>query len=202
MRLAVVGSRDFPNKTLVWDLIKNLSGAALSLVTGDARGVDEWVLKGGEKVGVTVEVFKADWEGPLGKAAGFKRNEELVAHCDKLVAFWDVASAGTAHSIRLAMMAGKLAKVVTPFGVLKPEGQTAPQAAESAPAPAEGSSQGEPAKAVEARCTDKYGASQDHTTTDQYKLVWNRLDTQQKHWEELDKRVSLLEKELGVKNET
>lgn len=191
MRLAVVGSRDYPNKKEVWEFLKTLRGKGVSLVTGDARGVDEWVKKGGEDpgVGLTVEVFKADWDGPLGKAAGFKRNEELVAHCDKLVAFWDVASAGTAHSIRLALMAGKLAKVVTPFGVLKPEGQTAPQPAVSDPEPFEGSSVREPEKV----------AKGENQPANQATLVWNRLDTQQKHWEDLDGRVSLLEKELGVK---
>jgi len=191
MRLAVVGSRDYPNKTVVWEFLQSLKGKDVSLVTGDARGVDDWVLKGGERaeVGLTVEVFKADWDGPLKKAAGFKRNEEVVKHCDKLVAFWDVASSGTAHSIRLALMAGKLAKVVTPFGTLKPEGQTAPQATESSPESPEGPSQEEPVKVAEP----------DDLPANQHALVWNRLDTQQKHWENLDERVSLLEKELGVK---
>ena len=190
MRLAVVGSRDFPDKSLVWEFLKSLKGKELSLVTGDARGVDEWVSKGGENLGITVEAFKADWDGPLGKAAGFKRNEELVAHCDKLVAFWDVASTGTAHSIRLALMAGKLGKVVTPFGVLKPEGQ---QAADLSPegvqTSSEGSRQGEPDKVAEPAAEP---ANKDS-------LVWNRLDIQQKQWEDLVKRVSLLEKELGVR---
>ncbi len=203
MRLAVVGSRNYPNKKEVWEFLQLLKGNKnISLVTGDAKGVDAWVLASGEKVELTVEVFKADWNGPLGKAAGFKRNEDLVKHCNKLVAFWDVASTGTAHSIRIAMMAGKLTKVVTPFGILRPEGQVAPEAlknsespSEASEEPPEGPGQGEPVKVAER--TEQHWQVVDK----EMKLAWNRLDTQQKHWEELDKRVRLLEEGLGVKND-
>lgn len=193
MRLAVVGSRDYPNKKEVWEFLKTLQGKGVSLVTGDARGVDEWVSKGGEVAGITVEVFKADWDGPLGKAAGFARNEELVKHCDKLVAFWDVASTGTAHSIRLALMAGKLAKIVTPFGVLKPEGQAVPSESQSKPSeePSKGPEPGEPEKVAESKSQPADRGA--------HELIWNRLDAQEKIWQGIDSRVSLLEKELGVK---
>jgi hypothetical protein len=53
-----------------------------------------------------VSIHRADWE-QFGKRAGFLRNPIIVDDSDKIHAWWDGRSRGTAHTIGLARKAGK-----------------------------------------------------------------------------------------------
>jgi hypothetical protein len=121
MLIAIVGSRKYPSKGEVVDYINRLP-PEFKVVSGGAVGVDTWAEEAAKARGMAVVVHRVTDElvaqlGP--KVAPLKRNELIVRDCDKLVAFWDVQSHGTAHAIRLAMMDGKLLKIFTPFGVLR-----------------------------------------------------------------------------------
>lgn len=54
-----------------------------------------------EARGLKTEIFPAEWQ-KYGRSAGFKRNRLIVQAADKVVAFWDGESKGTASSIRIA----------------------------------------------------------------------------------------------------
>jgi hypothetical protein len=72
---------------------------------GGARGVDSWVVEAAEERGLRTIVFPADWERH-GRRAGPLRNAEIVAHADRLVAFWNGRSRGTLNTVLAARAAG------------------------------------------------------------------------------------------------
>ena len=106
MRIAIVGSRDYPNLLEVREFVQSLPRDTV-IVTGGARGVDETAEDEARALGMKVVVHRAEWD-VYGKAAGQIRNRTIVEDCDKLKAFWNGASTGTKGSITLASKAGKL----------------------------------------------------------------------------------------------
>jgi len=103
-KIAIVGSREWADVGAIEDFIIDLP--VCEVVSGGARGVDSIAAELAKKYEHEVKVFPADWDRH-GKRAGFLRNVEIVDYCDELVAFWDGASKGTAHSISLARKANK-----------------------------------------------------------------------------------------------
>ena len=102
MKIAVVGSRSFPNKVFVKDTVKSfLVHPTYTIVSGGARGVDTWAEEVAKELGLNTIIFKADWDNH-GKSAGFMRNEKIINEADLVLAFWDGSSNGTKHSIDLA----------------------------------------------------------------------------------------------------
>jgi len=107
-KIAIVGSRDFPDKRLVIDYVNSLPEGT-EVVTGGARGVDTWAEEAARLKGLTVTVFLPYFKRPGHKYFGryakwhfFARNDEIVDYCDKLVAFWDGKSKGTNDTIKKA----------------------------------------------------------------------------------------------------
>jgi hypothetical protein len=115
-RVAVIGSRTFPAPELVERFVAELPKGAV-VVSGAARGVDSWAEEAAKAHGIETLVFHADWAG-LGRKAGPIRNERIIAHADRIVAFWDGKSRGTLNAIFLATRA-KL-----PVEIFGPEGQS------------------------------------------------------------------------------
>lgn len=135
-RIAIVGSRTFPLPSAIWDtldldqkndaatagraivlgFVEHLNSREHIVVSGGARGVDSWADEFAAARGIAVEVIKPDWK-KYGKSAGFRRNKEIVAAADDVVAFWDGQSRGTLHSIRLAH------KAHTPYCIIGPDGE-------------------------------------------------------------------------------
>lgn len=113
MNIAIVGSREFKDDVAVIhaisDYINQLPKDSV-IISGGARGVDTWAELAAERAGLETLIFPANWKA-YGKAAGMIRNKELVANCDRLVAFWDGKSKGTAHSIEQARIIGKPVEV-------------------------------------------------------------------------------------------
>ena len=110
-RLAIVGSRDYPDEEAVIALVNKLKPTTI-VVSGGARGVDSVAVLAAMARGLETEVFNADWN-KHGKKAGYLRNVELVNSVDGLFAFWDGKSRGTKHAIELARKRGIWLKVVT-----------------------------------------------------------------------------------------
>lgn len=110
MKLAVVGSRDFPYQ---WMVTEWLSGCnwLREIVSGGARGVDLWAEEWADCNGWPTMIFLPDWDA-LGKSAGFVRNQQIVEYADEVVAFQHNESKGTHHTIKLAREAGKLMEVI------------------------------------------------------------------------------------------
>ena len=112
MKIAFVESRVFNDKNLVISKVCELKAKYKSdrnpfiLVSGGARGVDNWAEMCARGLGVKCRIFPADWD-KYGKSAGYKRNKDIVKNADLILVFWDGKSKGTKHSIDLAVAEGK-----------------------------------------------------------------------------------------------
>ena len=115
MRVAIVGSREFPLPQATKEIHELLMehGYDCTVVTGGARGIDRLAEAIAESTGCYLRVFHADWNGPLGKGAGFARNQQIVDFADEVHAWWDGKSRGTADTISRARKAGKPVTVHT-----------------------------------------------------------------------------------------
>lgn len=139
MRIAIVGSRDYANLAAVRRYVLSLPKDTI-IISGGARGVDREAELAAYEAGLQVEIFFADWK-THGKDAGFIRNHEIVKSADRIVAFWDGRSRGTAHTIGLAKIASKPFEVIrcrrAPKDVSDNPGvlQALPRPPETEPAP-------------------------------------------------------------------
>ncbi len=109
MKLAIVGSRDYPGPVEVAEFVLGLPAGTV-VVSGGAHGPDAWAANIAHYVADHLpkpEVIWADWAG-LGKTAGARRNTDVVRRCHRLVAFWDGRSKGTLDAIMKAHKASKL----------------------------------------------------------------------------------------------
>ena len=87
------------------------------MVAGGAKGVDkiceDWVrehnagfIKDADPwFKIDLDIHLAKWD-KYGKSAGFKRNLEMLAVGDNVLAFWDGKSRGTRHTIDNALTKG------------------------------------------------------------------------------------------------
>lgn len=103
-KVAIVGSRNYPRLDLVRQYVASLAEDTV-VVSGGARGVDETAEQAARERGLQVESRPANWEH--GKLAGFRRNSEIVAAADEVVAFWHAQSRGTFDTITKARKTGK-----------------------------------------------------------------------------------------------
>ena len=107
LRIAVVGSRGFTD----WELFSTELDRILStrniecLVSGGAVGADQFAERYGGLKGIPVTMFPAGWN-LYGSKAGPKRNKQIVAHSDLVVAFWDGVSTGTRMTVAWARRQG------------------------------------------------------------------------------------------------
>jgi hypothetical protein len=121
MKLAVIGSRDFNEYSLVEKEIKELEfqfGKITCIVSGGAKGADELGKMYARRHRVPTEIYDADWS-EYGKSAGMIRNKLIIDNCDVLIAFWDGVSRGTKHSIDLIKQTDKPYKVILYNNTLK-----------------------------------------------------------------------------------
>lgn len=99
IKLAVVGSRTFNDYELLKKSLQTFD--IKQIISGGAKGADFLAKKYAQENNISIREFMPDWDR-FGKAAGYKRNEQIVQACDELVAFWDGSSKGTKHDIDLA----------------------------------------------------------------------------------------------------
>lgn len=116
MHVLIAGSREFKVdeaivRPLVAGVVDMLPPDAI-LITGGARGVDQWAEEAAKKRGMYIRTFEPDW-GAHGKAAGPIRNREMVATADKVYVFWNGESRGTKSTIDAARAADKLTALAT-----------------------------------------------------------------------------------------
>lgn len=111
MRILVAGSRTWQDYTRI---VQHLNGypRESTVIHGAAKGADQLAGTAAKQIGYLVEEYPADWRGK-GRGAGFIRNLEMLdSKPDKVIAFWDGQSRGTAHTIEEARKRGIPVEVV------------------------------------------------------------------------------------------
>lgn len=115
-RVAIVGSRNYPNREQVVDFVRQLPEETI-VVSGGAAGVDTWAEQAARRRGLGVLVFCVAEGQPNRwsfREAAFLRNARIVAESDRVVAFWDGRSSGTHNSIQQAARMLKPTTIYTP----------------------------------------------------------------------------------------
>lgn len=107
MKVAVVGSRNLE----IPDLTPYLPQGTTEIVSGGAKGIDTCAREYALAHGLPLTEFLPDY-GRYGRAAPLKRNKEIVAYADIILAFWDGLSHGTASTLKEAEKQGKKVLIV------------------------------------------------------------------------------------------
>jgi len=108
-RVLVSGSRTWQKNTMIRDILRELPDrvpSPITLVVGEARGVDRYAAKVARDLGWRVEVHTADWRKHR-KGAGMVRNQEMVRSGVTLGLFFiRKESPGASGCLRMAIGAG------------------------------------------------------------------------------------------------
>lgn len=114
-KLAVVGSRTFDDYETLKKVVAPyvLGPLKLEIVSGGASGADALAKRYATEGYINYKEFPADWNNE-GKSAGFKRNKEIANYAEYCIAFWDLKSKGTKHTINLFLDQDKPVLIV-PF---------------------------------------------------------------------------------------
>lgn len=118
MRVLICGGRDFGRDLATWNFIVEtldrrflfdesvgVLPSDLTVIEGDAWGVDKRAGQWATDVGANLEVYPAEWE-KYGKRAGYIRNKQMLEEGkpDLVIAF--PGGKGTAMMVRIAREAG------------------------------------------------------------------------------------------------
>lgn len=112
MKVAVIGSRGLT----VCHLEKYLPEGTTEIVSGGAKGVDTCARAYALKHGIRMTEFLPDYK-KYGRGTPLKRNLQIIACSDLVLAFWDGKSRGTRHVIENCRRMGKPVQV---FGAVVP----------------------------------------------------------------------------------
>ncbi len=77
-QIAVLGSRHFADRALLFRVLADHAGAPSLILSGGAPGADALGAAWASSVNVPIQVFAADWRG-AGRSAGLRRSAELLA---------------------------------------------------------------------------------------------------------------------------
>ena len=107
--VAIVGSRGFAPLWRVRAYVNNLARGVV-VISGGAPGVDREAERAARERRMLVLVVRpAD---PSNRRSYAVRNQKIVRVADRVVAFWDGVSRGTAMVIAMARRAGKPCEVI------------------------------------------------------------------------------------------
>jgi hypothetical protein len=101
MKVIIAGSRVITDSAIVEKAIAEAGFNVSEVVSGHANGVDKVGENWAWRRFIPVRCFPADWNRH-GKSAGVRRNEQMAAYAEGLIAVWDNQSRGTQHMIECA----------------------------------------------------------------------------------------------------
>jgi hypothetical protein len=112
IKVIIAGGRDFDDFNKLCqvcdEFLQDQNG--IEIVSGAYKGADLLGERYAAERNHPIKQFPANWRR-YGKSAGLKRNIEMAAYADALIAFWDGESKGTKHMIELAKQTGLKGKV-------------------------------------------------------------------------------------------
>lgn len=88
MRTIIAGSRDCTDKRELLAALTNCGWIPTAVISGAARGADKLGEIWAAEHNVPCEHYPADWNRH-GKAAGYRRNEQMAESAEALIALWD-----------------------------------------------------------------------------------------------------------------
>ncbi len=106
-RIVVAGCRYYNNyeeaKQFIDECICEIQkqNRRIIFLSGGCRGADTLGERFAQENGLEIEKHPADWKR-YGRAAGPKRNKEMIENCDMVICFWDGKSKGTGSAINYA----------------------------------------------------------------------------------------------------
>ena len=106
-RIFAGGSRTIDDRELIDAKLKALPRCAV-ILTSRTRGASAAVRDATIRRGLRLEVWTAMTDRyPTAQDAYFARDEEMISSADRVLAFWDGESAGTAHELTYARRLAK-----------------------------------------------------------------------------------------------
>lgn len=106
MRVIIAGGRDFADYEAVKEAVVASGFEVTEVVSGDYRGADGLGRRWARENKVRVRPFPAAW-AKYGKSAGPKRNEQMAAYADALIAMpggrgtADMVARAKAHGLQI-----------------------------------------------------------------------------------------------------
>ena len=111
MKIAIVGSRGL--KITAEELERCLPENVTEIISGGARGTDRCARAYARLRGLPLTESLPDYAA-YGRSAPLRRNREIVARADLVLAFWDGFSRGTRFVLEQCKKSGKPVKVFLP----------------------------------------------------------------------------------------
>ena len=90
VKVAIIGTRNL----IIKDLGKYLPDGTTEIVSGGAKGIDSCAREYAHAMGIMLTEFLPKYE-KYGRSAPLKRNLQIIAYADCVIAFWDGSSKGT-----------------------------------------------------------------------------------------------------------
>ena len=114
-KIFIGGSRTFSDLFAVAERLSDLPWDAIVL-TSPTYGASAAVREAALDQGLQMEVWIAQVDRfPTKEAAYFARDEEMIRSADRVIAFWDGSSSGTAHELDYARRIRKPVEVLAAF---------------------------------------------------------------------------------------
>ena len=102
MKTAIIGSREFKQMDLVREeIFQRLHYSDIEVITGGAKGIDAFAETYCKSENIPCEVIRPI--NPANKLDYLFRNVEIITKADRIIAFWDESSKGSAFTIRYAL---------------------------------------------------------------------------------------------------
>jgi hypothetical protein len=112
LRVFAGGSRTIGDRELIESKLKALPHCAV-ILTSRTNGASAAVRDATMRLGLRLEVWTAKTDRyPTAEEAYFARDEEMIRSADRVLAFWDGESAGTAHELTYARKLSKPIELV------------------------------------------------------------------------------------------
>ena len=107
----ICGSRDWSQTVLLKERLASLDRTRTTIIHGGARGADTHAANLADQLGIPAQSYPPDYAS-FGKDAPHVRNDEMLKHADRVLAFWDGKSPGTKSVIDKARKLGIPTEVI------------------------------------------------------------------------------------------